>query len=264
MGQGNQPSQNQQIIPGVKIDVSNIRGTTRFNDLHEELQKSIEQIDGFIQQQITFKDQCDALMPSHAENILSIQNDVEFLSGKVDTVELAMDNDSAGINQMKSIVRKDADNASLSFRVIENVKLPQQFHFHGTLSASSPSVKGGVDGDEASVADLTDIVSYFSASANDMSEMLGVYRRNVEEIEAHLKTVEASTVSQTQQLMFKRSNDGSARSKEDQVRELAAVLRDFEGGILGIASKVGQIREEVQQLMLKDSHTIRGGSSISW
>lgn len=39
-------------MPGVRISVNELRGTTRFNDLHEELQKVIVNVDTFIHGQI--------------------------------------------------------------------------------------------------------------------------------------------------------------------------------------------------------------------
>lgn len=50
LGQTN--NQNQQTVPGVRIDLTNLRGTTRFNDLHEDLQKEISKLDDIIQGQI--------------------------------------------------------------------------------------------------------------------------------------------------------------------------------------------------------------------
>lgn len=256
MGQGNQ--QPQSTVPGVKIDVSNIRGTTRFNDLHEELQKQIEQIDSFIQQQISFKEQCDALMPAHDQNVTSIPNDVEFVKGKADTVELALDNDSQAINTMKGVVQKDAEHARLSFRAIENLKLPQQFHYtgmwHGHSSTMTPP-RNGAGASEGGSDEPTDLVTYFSNCATEMTKTLDTYQQNISEIETHLRTVEASTIAQSQQLMFRRGRDGGSRSSEDQVRELAAVLREFEGGIINVAGKVGAVREDVQEILLKQQDT---------
>jgi len=251
MGQGNQQ---QQTVPGVKIDVSTIRGTTRFNDLHEELQKQIEQIDAFIQQQISFKEQCDALMPAHDLNLTSIPNDVEYVKGKADTAELALDNDSQAINTMKGVVKKDADNAELSFKAVENLKLPQQFHYTGMWHGHSSTIvpqrsRGGSS--QGNSEEPADLVSYFSTCATEMTNTLKTYQQNISEIEAHLRTVEANTIAQGQQLMFKRGRDGGSRSSEDQIRELAAVLREFEGGIINVAGKVGTVREEVQEILLK-------------
>lgn len=247
MGQGNQQSQ-QQTVPGVKIDVSNVRGTTRFNDLHEELQKQIEQIDAFIQQQISFKEQCDALMPAHDQNLSSVPADVEFIKNELENLELTLDNDSRDINALKGVVQKDAENARVSFRAIDNLKLPQQFHYAGMWQNASavsrvpelPSLDG--------TGQPANLVSFFSDSASEMSKTLEGYKQNITEIESHLRTLESSTVTQTQQTMFQRGKDGGARSYEDQMRELIAVLREFEAGILSVASRVGGVREQVHDL----------------
>jgi nucleoporin p58/p45 len=75
---GQSTNQQQQTVPGVRIDVTNIRGTTRFNDLHEDLQKQISFLDDFIQAQIQLKNDCDAIMPSHDSQLAQVPNDVEF------------------------------------------------------------------------------------------------------------------------------------------------------------------------------------------
>src|SRR5271156_1108431 len=79
LGGGLGQSNNQQTVPGVRIDTTNIRGTTRFNDLHEDLQKQITQIDEVIQAQIRLKHDCDAIMPSHESQLSNIPHDVEFI-----------------------------------------------------------------------------------------------------------------------------------------------------------------------------------------
>lgn len=245
MGQStNQPQ--QQTVPGVRIDVSNVRGTTRFNDLHEELQKQIEQIDAFIQQQIAFKEQCDAMMPAHENNISSIPGDVEYLTGKLDTTELALLNDVAAIDYMKGVVRKDIEDARLSFSAIETLKLPQQFHYTGMWnSGASTTASRGAGGNSSDQSDSpANVVSYFSSTAAEFQKTIGNYERHIDEIERHMRTLEASVVQQSQQYMFRRGTDGKARSNEDQVRELGAVLRGFEVGIINMAEKVGKVRED--------------------
>ncbi|KAI9723953.1 MAG: hypothetical protein M1812_000671 [Candelaria pacifica] len=247
-------STQQQTVPGVRIDLANLRGTTRFGDLHEELQKEIEKIDDFIQSQISLKEQADSLMPSLEQKLSYVPNDVDFVSKKLDTMHNALENDAEAIDHVRKIVKKDAADAKLSFRSIDNLKLPQQYHYAGLWNAP-PSVfrSNGptLPGEEAEQEGSTDIVSYFSTQAEAMSKTLNTYKQNVREIESHLLGVEASTMQQIQQLMFTRGKDGNGSNREDQVRELVAVLRDFESGILGVAGKVGGVREGVQELELR-------------
>jgi nucleoporin p58/p45 len=229
----------------VKIDLSNLRGTTRFNDLHEDLQAQITAIDTFITSQIAFREQCDALMPSHAQNLATVPADVDFVRGKLETTELALDNDSRAIESIKAVVKRDAENARLSFRAVENLKLPQQFHYQGMWGQTSSSPGRGDDTSSDSSQGPADLVSYVSGTADQFQATLAKYQRNIEEIEAHLRTLEVAVVQQGQQMMFKRGQDGAGRSRDEQVRELVATLTAFENGILGTARKVGEAREGV-------------------
>jgi len=253
MGQTTLPqTQHQPTIPGVKIDVSNIRGTTRFNDLHEELQKQIETIDNFIQTQMHFKAECDSVQPKIESQSLYIPNDVDFVTRKLDTMQHALENDAAAIDGVRKSVKKDAADARLSFRAIDNLKLPQQYHYTGLWNVPAVSQSAGpkLPGDDDDEGGGTDLVSYFEAQAEEMGKTLEGYRRSVQDIEAHLKGVETNTVQQMQQLAFTKGRDGGQRSAEDQVRELAAVLREFENGIMAVAGKVGGAREGVTELIV--------------
>ena len=250
----------QQTVPGVKIDVSQVRGTTRFNDLHEDLQKQIEQIDAFIQQQISYKQQCDAIMPAHGQSVASIPPDVEYVQNRLETCELSLDNDSTAVEQVKKIVDDDAENARISFRAVENLKLPQQFHQSGVWNSIS-GAKHGVDTENASSASApTDLLSFFNASATASSATLERYQSNLAEIETHLGVVEANIAMQGQQVMFKQGREGGSRSRDDQIAELSNVLREFENGILQVAEAVGRTREGAIDVI----EAGQGGMSNGW
>lgn len=242
-------------MPGVKIDVSQIRGTTRFNDLHEDLQKQIEQIDAFVQQQIAYKEQCDALMPSLGEMVSSLPPDVDYVRNRLETCEISVDNDSSALNKVKEVVSKDVQNARISFRAAENLKLPQQYHHSGTLYGSSIN-RSSVDAISSEPTPM-DLLSFFDTSATSLSSTLQKYQSNLSEIENHLGIVENNTATQAQQLMFRRGKEGGARSRDDQITELSNVLREFEGGILQVAETVGKVREGVVDVIEKDN-TMQG------
>lgn len=83
-----------------------------------------------------------------------------------------------------------------------------------------------------------------------MSQTLNKYKANIAEVETYLRGLEVNLGHQVQQIAFTRGRDGRVKNADDQVRELAAVLREFEAGILGVAGKVGGAREKVQELIL--------------
>ncbi|MCJ1265097.1 hypothetical protein MMC22_004972 [Lobaria immixta] len=245
-----QYSQQQQTVPGVRISINELRPTTRFTDLHEELQKLIENVDNFILRQIGFYEECDAVM-GEVERFSSIPSDVEYCTKTLETMQDALENDAEAIAHAKALVRTDVANAQLSFRIIQNLKMPQQYQTTGLWrgpdlsQAAAPTLS-----DDDRLGPNSNLISYFSQEAENMSKTLESYKRSIAEVESYLKGVEVNTVHQMQQMAFTQGQDGRPKSAEDQVRELAAVLREFENGILGVAGKVGGTRGKLQEVML--------------
>ena len=235
-----QYSQQQQTVPGVRISLNELRPTTRFNDLHEELQKVIEHVDNFILSEIGFQEQCEQAMARVEGLVAPIPNDAEYCAKTLETMQNALENDAEAIAHAKMLVRTDAANAKLSFKVIQTLKLPQQFQTTGlwNIPNVSQSVAPTLSDDDLPGAS-SDVVSYFSKETDNMSKTLEGYKQSLAEVEDDLRAIEANTFQQMQQMAFTHGQDGRSKSAEDQVRELAAVLREFENGILGVASKVG-------------------------
>ena len=222
--------------------------------MHEEVQKIIEGVDSFIQGQIRFQEQCELASGTIDNACASIPGDVEYCSKTLNTMQQALENDATVIGHAKALTRVDAANAKLSFNVVRNLKMPTQFHHSGlwNVSTVSQSLMPPLSDEDLDGSASTDLVSYFTKQADSMLKTLDDYKSRITEVETYLKGIEASTVQQMQQMMFIKNRDGGARSAEDQVRELAAVLREFENGILGVAGKVGGAREKVLEVMLGD------------
>ncbi|KAL8870852.1 MAG: hypothetical protein Q9174_003198 [Haloplaca sp. 1 TL-2023] len=252
-----QYTQRQQPVPGVRVTTNELRPTTRFTDLHEQLQSIIENIDVFIQQQMKFQQECAALNPSIDEQCRQMPQDVEVCSRALDAMQYAMENDAATISQAKRLTNADVANAKLSFNAIENLAVPQ--HYQATNMWALPLAsrdRGSSLLDEENKKESNDggsLISFFSSQADEMSQSLDGYRKSVAEVEAYLKGIEINTVQQMQQLSFTRGQDDQHTSADDQVRELVAVFKDFENGIINVAGKVGGVREQVQDLVLDDS-----------
>ncbi|KAF2152410.1 hypothetical protein K461DRAFT_294081 [Myriangium duriaei CBS 260.36] len=243
MGQGNAPS---SVQPGVKIDLSNIRPTTRFSDLHDDLKSQIEQIDNFIKQQESYASQCEALLPSHSSNMATIPPDVALIESKAETVELGLENDGRNISAAKETLKTDVKDLTRCARVIENQSLPSRFHYGpGALSSagSTGSSAAGLDDDYD-----VDLLGYFSRQAEGMHSARSGFEQNLAEIEAHLAVVERRTAALIGEVGRDRAS--TPRSGDDTVRELADTLRGFEGGILDAARRVGGCREGLEDLVV--------------
>ena len=233
MGQS-QAQNNQTSVPAVRIDQSNIRITTRYNDLHEQVQKEIEQMDDMITGVIKRATECAAILPAHGEQLELIPDNVEFLQRKMIGVQANLDADIQTVSQVGKQVHVDAENAKLSFDAIENLKLPQQYH-QGMWNATKTT--GAASKDEPA----RDIVSLFDQTADEMSQ---TYKNNLEkmtEVEQYLRGLEAS-------LMRAGANIGGRNQDADETQLVVGALTDFEMGILNVANKVGDAREKVVQL----------------
>lgn len=242
-----QPNSQQNTVPGTRIDVSNLRPTTRFSDLHDDLKKQIEAIDSFIRLQEAFSAQCEALLPNHAENVDSIAPDVQLISGKIDAVELALENDGSVIDSAKALITRDASDLRRCARVIENLAGPSPYHYGPSVNVTTrPRTAAALAGDDAYDVDL---VGYFMRQADIMQASFDTYTSHMTEIENHLRVIEIGTVQQAQQLASQRTGS-RAVNPQDTVRELAETLRAFEHGILGAAGLVGACREGVNELVL--------------
>ncbi|KAF2677141.1 hypothetical protein K458DRAFT_378839 [Lentithecium fluviatile CBS 122367] len=218
-----------------------IKGTTRFNDLAPNIQQQIIQLDEGIQDKINKAHKTREALPNHVNEVATIAPDVAYVESFLSTVELGLDNDSANIASLKDLVKKDAEDAYLSFRAIENQALPPQFRYGNTsnltTSTSKPGPSSSLDDDDPTKP--VDLVGYFNRRTEDLGRTLDLYQRQIREIEAHLRTMEAGTVEKAQQL------SGSRSRPQDQRRELVGALQAIEGAILDSAKKVGKVRDEV-------------------
>lgn len=234
MGQSQAPQQQQQTVPAVRVDQSSIRITTRYNDLHEQVQREIEQMDDLITGVIKRATECAAILPAHGDQLELIPDNVEFLQRKMIGVSANLDADIQTVSSVGKQVHVDAENAKLSFEAIENLKLPAQYHqaMWNSTKPTSPSAKE---------EPARDIVSLFDQTADEMEK---THKNNVEkmtEIEQYLRGLEG-------QIMRAGANIGGRGQESDDTALVVGALRDFEGGILNVANHVGDARERLNQL----------------
>ncbi|KAK4205022.1 hypothetical protein QBC40DRAFT_215721 [Triangularia verruculosa] len=236
----------QSVVPGVRIDLSNIRSTTRFNDLQEVLQKEIADIDDKIQKCIRDYEAVEAFLPSHGDLLSAIPTDVSFVSRKSEGAHRALESDVDAINQLHELIKTDADNARLSFKAIDNLKLPVQYHQTGLWSKGASTGAG-----DANAESNSDLISFFSKTADEMDVMMNRFEKNLGEIEVHLHGVQGNMMEALQRAAA-GNRGGQSGGVDENVLELAAVLREFEEGILKVAGKVGGLKEGITELQLKD------------
>ena len=190
----NQP--NQSTVPAVKLDWTNVKPTTRFNELHQEVQDAIVFIDEIIQGAMRTSMQCSEMLPSLGSQIEGLPADVEYLDRRLETVEGALARDAVAVGQAKEVVERDSEDAVCLFRAVENLKLPNQFHY-STIGFSDPSSNSSASADAGTT---TDLLGYFSERATQLERDMQTFNRHQREVDGHLRTVEYSAVEGLQKL----------------------------------------------------------------
>lgn len=263
MGVGNAPQQTA-TVGGVKIDMSEMRGTTRFQDCVDSIQMQLEQIDAMIRKQEEFCRGIQAFVGKHEENLDSLGPDVEYIKSKVEEVEAVLVQDAHAVEVERKAAEADRKDFDRCERIVENLKLPPGYHIPN-VAQSMRIVRpaSGSDGRKASDQESydTDLIgNYFLPLTSDMKKRLDTYATNLSEIEDHIKVIEASAISHAQKLAAKRAGLNAARYTGDEtVRELTETLTGFGHSILGVASKVGECREGVNELVLGKLRANRNG-----
>ncbi|KAL4898106.1 hypothetical protein BDV59DRAFT_166222 [Aspergillus ambiguus] len=270
---GNQSTTTQQpaqqstttntVVPGVKVDVSNLLPTTKFESCADEIRTVLEQFDNHVLAQIKMCNEVASMIPSIASQGETIPNDVEFVQGKLETMQHALENDAGNIDQLRSLVARDAAEAEVAFRAIDTLKLPLQYQSAGwTDQKMDRSVRAArkntlalpddVEGDQSSSVNgvPVNLVDYFSQRSEEMGGVLDTYTRNLKEIEDHLHGVEATLDRQIHEFVASRSRDSNAATPRSMLNDLAVVLGDVETGILGVASRLGEVTEQAQEVVL--------------
>lgn len=256
------------MIPGVKVDLTNLLPTTKYESCADEIRNEIEAIDKHILNQMNFCHQVGDILPTIEKQGASIPNDVDFVQGKLETIQHALENDASDIDRLRDLIARDAAEAQVAFRAIDTLKLPLQYQSNGggwwsvqdqniperamrSSRKNTLALPDGVEGD-ASATSVNgvpvNLIDYFSHRSKEMKGVLGNYTGNLKEIEDHLHGVEATLNRQISDFVSSKSRDGAGAASKSTVNELAAVLADVEAGIMGVATRLSNVSEQVQDL----------------
>jgi nucleoporin p58/p45 len=254
MGQNAATASN--TVGAAKIDLDNLRPTTRFEDCVDQVKQEMEAIDKMIQEQEKLARDIEAFLPVHGEDVNSIAPDVTFITDKADDVEQALAADAQGVEAQRRNTEKDHKDVERCQRIITNLALPQGYQYSGMNSAYG-SMYGQqrpqqppANREEASNYDTDLIGNYFVPMAVELQKTMDSYASNLSEIESHMRVIESSAVAQAQQLAQRKAGVGGHTNGDATVRELADTLRGFEESILGVAGVVGECRDGVNDLVL--------------
>lgn len=279
---GQSGTSQQSTVPGVRIDLSQIKGTTRFNDLQEDLQKELTALDGLIRRCMEQKSEIDAFLPAHGEQVAAVGNDVAYLADKHRAVEHALEDDLLAVSAARNVANRDADAARLAFAAVDVLRLPAQYHHHvvpGSKVAKAGDTTTGPVGAVASALDSLDfgtaapaggagagdtketsgpssIVDFFAAATSELSAALSRHEALLADVEARMRGLEADALAaSTSGLGVPRVADegnggvpGTADGGRLSLADVVQLLRETEEVMVDVAGKVLGVREAVAQL----------------
>ena len=259
------------VVPGVKVDLSNLLPTTKFESCADEIRSEIEKFDTYILNQIKMCNEVANLLPNIENEAALVPHDVDFVQGKLDTMQHALENDAADIEQLRNLVTRDAAEAQVAFRAIDTLTLPMQYQsvagggwWNQSLTdrqslrstrKNTLALPDDVESDSSTAATVNgvpvNLVDYFSQRSDEMGTVLDRYKGNLKEIEDHLHGVEVTLNRQINDFVSSRNRDGpEAGMSNSTLNGLAAVLGDVETGIMGVANRLGGVTEQAQEVIL--------------
>jgi nucleoporin p58/p45 len=243
-GQTQANNQQAQTVPGVQVDFSQIKGSTKFDDMTPQAQGLISQVDEVLQKVFTWRNEIMAYTPQHEKEIRQLSRDVAYLEKKYELVRRAvLEGDVAAVQEVRTLSNentKDFQSVRLS---VDNLKLPAQYHLPGLWSTSG-GAKTSFGGDP----DQTDLIDFFNRHVAHLDERNRKVRAYLDEIQQHMPNVENGLY---QKLTMLQSVYGSSSVKSNQLEDIKTTLVDMRGAIVAQAVQVGKLREKMTQLQIQ-------------
>ncbi|KAK6515203.1 Nucleoporin nup49/NSP49 (Nuclear pore protein nup49/NSP49) [Arthrobotrys conoides] len=218
-----QPQTQTQVQPqAVEMNFSNMRGTTRYEELHADVRSLLDFLDDYVQKAIGISQELSARSVTHKEAMESVDDDVEHVSRKLGFTTTFLNNDGHSIGQLHNASTQLINTATLSTRTIDILRLPmsQRSHYLSTHHTSNPEYS---------------LMPYFEEKSSELESKATHFLATVGEVEKTLEAVERD-VGQVNM------------SAESKVREVVKAERVVFSGMLAVASKVATVNEDLKTL----------------
>jgi len=233
-----------QTVPGVQVDFSQIKGSTKFDDMTPAAQNLIFAIDQGIQKVFTWRNEITAYTPEHEREIQQLSRDVAYLDKKYELVNRAvLQGDVAAVQELRTLSNQNTKDFQTVQLSVDNLKLPSQYHLPGLWSTSG-GAKTSFGGDP----DQTDLIEFFNRQVAHLDERSKKLRVYLDEITQHMPNVENGLY---QKLTTLQNAYGSGTARSNQLEDVKTTLVDMRGAIFAQAVQVGKLREQMTQLQMQ-------------
>ncbi|KAK2002101.1 hypothetical protein LX36DRAFT_678512 [Colletotrichum falcatum] len=232
-------STTQQTVPGVRVDVSNIKGTTRFNDLEQSIQTEMENCDMMIQRFMAHASEIRGFMAAHGGDLDQLTTDVNWLQRKYEGVKTTLDEDIVTLAHLKDLVKSDADIAKMAFAGADQLKLPA--HYHQTWLTRGGSGNNPTNGSQD--RNVEDVLTLFSNEADRLKELHQFQVQKIKEMEQHMPGVEHGLYERVRAL-----RDQTQLPAFNMVLDLLETIKMMGDKIYEAADSIVDVREKLTKL----------------
>ncbi|KAK2042485.1 hypothetical protein LZ31DRAFT_470301 [Colletotrichum somersetense] len=232
-------STTQQTVPGVRVDVSNIKGTTRFNDLEPSIQAEMENCDMMIQRFMSHASEIRGFMAAHGGDLEQLTTDVNWLQRKYEGVKTTLDEDIVTLAHLKDLVKSDADIAKMAFAGADQLKLPA--HYHQTWLTRGGSGNNTTNGSQD--RNVEDVLTLFSNEADRLKELHQFQVQKIKEMEQHMPGVEHGLYERVRAL-----RDQTQVPAFNMVLDLLETIKMMGDKIYEAADSIVDVREKLTKL----------------
>ncbi|KAF3941793.1 hypothetical protein ABW19_dt0205448 [Dactylella cylindrospora] len=216
-----QPQQQQQA-QAVEMNFSNMRGTTRYEELHQDVRSILDFLDDYIQKAIGISQELTARSVGHKEAMESVDADVELVSRKLGYTSAFLNSDGHAVGQLHNASNQLINTAALSTRTIDILRLPisQRSHYLSSHHTSNPEYS---------------LLPYFEEKTAEIESKAQNFLASVGEVE---RTVEA----------IERDVGAVNTTAENKAKDVAKAEKVVFQGMVSVAGKVADINEDLQKL----------------
>ncbi|EXJ94075.1 hypothetical protein A1O1_02468 [Capronia coronata CBS 617.96] len=270
-----------------QIDITHLRSTTKFDQLTPDLQREIENVDTMIFNQIRLASEVSDLIPTVMAAGETLPNSVEFVSQKLEEVDVGLGNDAEAIVAVRDgDLKKGELEAKCVFRAVDRLKMPRQYQvispaqnenlagsgIYGAAGLSGwwnnpQTLKGSVRGttaqghtiqlpgeDTEEVQGPKSLTELFNTRAEEMEESIQSDKQLLGEIEDFVQGLEGKVIVKerelNERLSYGERNTTGMSEKDHQIQLLQYVFGEVQRSLYDVADKVGATRDEVAQLTL--------------
>lgn len=202
------------------MNFNNLRGTTRYEELHSDVKGLLDFLERYVQDSIAISQELSARSIGQKEAMESVEADVEHVMRKLSSTNAFLNNDGHSIGQLQNAALHLNKTASVSTRTIDVLRLPPSQRSQYVSSHAKPDHS---------------LMPYFEEKTAEIEGKTQNFLSAVTEVE---RTVEA----------IEREVGNAGGSAESKARDVAKAEKMVFSGLVAVAGRVAVLNEDLKSI----------------